>query len=240
MTFRRIDKHTTAIVLAGGAGSRMNLDKTKQKIEILGKSVLRRAVEPFEACSFIDEIIVVCRRGELQFAKSEMQGITKLSGIVIGGKTRAESAINGFSAIKDKSNGYVLIHDSARCLVSCRDIESVANAAYEHGCATASCLVYDTVKTVDNNGTIISTVPRETLRTVQTPQAFSCELYSRAVNRENIDFDSITDDNMLMENICATVYAVETDRSNIKITNPADIEYAEYILQKREKDSKIT
>ncbi len=229
--------YTTALILAAGVGSRMGSDKTKQTMNILGKSVLRRAVEPFEACRFVNEIILVCREDEFDFAKTETAGFSKVTKIVSGGKTRAESAINGFSHVGNKECGYVLIHDAARCLITCSDIEKIANAAYEHGCATASNLVSDTVKTVDESCVVTGTVPRVNLRTVQTPQAFENRLYSKAIESIGVPDESITDDNMLMERIGVDVYAVQTDCFNIKITNPSDIAYAEFIIGKREKNT---
>ena len=47
----------SAIVLAGGSGSRMKSDKAKQFIEVDGKPLIYYALRTFEA-SVVDEIIL--------------------------------------------------------------------------------------------------------------------------------------------------------------------------------------
>lgn len=232
---KKLDRpFTSAVILAAGSGSRMGMEKTKQIMTICGKTVLLRAVEVFERAACIDSIAVVCREEELEFVKRELSVIAKLESIVIGGKTRAESSRRGFMALSNKS-GYVLIHDAARCLVTESDIEAVASAAYEYGCATASNSVVDTVKTVDGN-IISGTLDRDSLRTVQTPQAFSCDIYSRAIENAEKFNKTVTDDNMLAEALGEKIYAVSTSDENIKITKPTDLGYAEYIIKRREEN----
>ena len=236
--FKANDKtFTTALILAGGSGTRLSADITKQKIEICGKSILRRSVEAFENTECVDRIIVVCREDEIEFAKEELNGISKLYAIEAGGNDRAESARKGFFRIPN-DQGFVLIHDAARCLISEEDISRVAFAAYQFGCATAAAYVTDTVKTVDDRGIISKTLNRCDLRAMQTPQAFSCRLYAEALKMAQQDGLSVTDDNMLLENIGAEIRTVITSRENIKITTVDDVGYAEYILRKREESEK--
>lgn len=227
---------TTAVILAAGSGTRMNLDKTKQQIKILGKTVLQRAVEAFDLSSFVDEIIVVCRASEEDFARAETKHFGKVKKVVKGGKTRAESSKIGFECIDDKSRGYVLIHDAARCLITTEDIGKIANAAYEHGCASASNYISDTLKNIDCNEYITGTVPREEVRTVQTPQAFFNPIIHRAFEACNDTLEHFTDDNMLVEKTGGSIVCVPTSKSNIKITTVDDIDYAEYIILKRQKN----
>ena len=67
-------KRTTAIILAAGCGSRMNMPLTKQRLEICGESVLRHTVRAFERASTVDDIIVVCRQDEISWAEGELSG----------------------------------------------------------------------------------------------------------------------------------------------------------------------
>ena len=89
-----------AVILAAGVGSRMGADTTKQRLLVGGISVLRRTLLAFEECEDVKSIVIVTREDEVEFAKSESCGITKLCKIVLGGKVRAESAYNGFKAIR--------------------------------------------------------------------------------------------------------------------------------------------
>lgn len=226
-----ISKKTAAIILAAGVGSRTGCKKTKQTIEILGKSVLKHTLLAFDEAKSVSELIVVCRYEERDFVNKELQSINTPSRVVNGGKCRAESAFFGFESISSDTE-FVLIHDAARCLVTPYEIDTVAKAVYEHKAATASTAVNDTVKRCEGMF-IKETVPRKNLRATQTPQAFSCEIYRRALNSVAVLDETITDDNMLAELIGIKPYCVETSASNIKITTSYDLELAEFILSKR-------
>lgn len=222
--------YITAIILAAGSGSRMGSDVTKQRILILGESVLKRSVRAFSSCEKIADIIVVCRSDELEWAREECADFLKVTTIVSGGNTRAESTKAGFCAISDKTE-YVAIHDAARCLITPENISSVIDAAILHGAATAGSRLTDTVKLTDN-GFIDSTLLRERLFCAQTPQIFSREIYSRALDGVKLD-ESITDDNMLAERLGIKIAVVDTGKSNIKLTTAEDIAIAEYIIERR-------
>ena len=234
MSFIGNKPYTVAIILAGGSGVRVGADRTKQKINICGVSILKRAVAPFENSSVIDEIIVVSKLGEEDFVKEETKDFKKVKNIVIGGKCRAESSIKGFLAVK-REDCCVLIHDAARCLVDEKDIEKVAFATYEHGAACAVCDVTNTIKAIDGNGFIISTQNREKLKAAQTPQGFSYPVMRRAVDEfllSGDDIEKITDDAMLAEYAGIRVICVNTSQNNIKITAKSDIDLAEYLITK--------
>lgn len=223
---------TTAIILAAGSGKRMENDKTKQTLFILGKTVLRRCIEAFENASCVDSIVVVYRDGELDFVNNECRFLTKPFTLVKGGKCRAESASLGFSAVSQDTD-YVMIHDAARCLVTADEIAAVLAAALEHGAATASRPITDTVKRCDETGKISATLPRSELRTVQTPQAFLKTVYSEALKSADVLSEAVTDDNMLVEGIGIKPYCVTTLSTNIKITAGEDIPLAEMIIRNR-------
>ena len=221
-----------AIILAAGVGSRMGGDKTKQRIILDGKSVLKRTLLAFDAARSVKEIIVVTREDEIEFARSEARGISKPVKVVVGGAFRAESARLGFLEVGDKID-LVAIHDAARCLVSPEMIDRVAEAADIHGCASAACRVHDTVKITDNNGFAVGTQDRASLMRAQTPQIFKRELYERAVVEVRID-ESITDDNSLVERIGERIFLVDTGNNNLKITEPSDIPMALGVIRDRE------
>ncbi len=219
-----------AVLLAGGSGTRMNLDCTKQRLIIKGESLLSRAVRAFEKCADITDIILVVKAEDMDFALSETSGkFSKLRRVVEGAKSRALSAKNGFSAI-DFPCDFVAVHDVARCLVKPEMITKVVLDAEKYGAASASSLVTDTVKGISPEGFALSTVNRNELRFAQTPQIFKYEFYLRALREVNIDDSSITDDNMLMERLGIPVFMTDTGKANIKITHAEDIGYAEYLL----------
>ena len=225
------EKRVCAIVLAAGVGERMQSETTKQRINILGRPVLYYALAAFEACDDIDDIVVVTRSDEIGFVTDTARGMEKVRSVITGGACRAESAMLGFAAIPD-GTAFVAIHDAARALITPENISAVVAGAMVSGAASAVSLVTDTIKVVDNNGVIVSTVDRATLRRAETPQIFSVELYRRAI--KNADMSAhITDDNMLLEHIGVAVSAVDVGRENVKITMPDDLRYAEFLLRGR-------
>lgn len=222
--------YVTAIILAAGSGTRMRCEKTKQQIEIAGKSILERTLGIFEECDLVNDIIIVARDTEIDFVKSVSKNISKLYKIVLGGSCRAESAKNGFLEISNESE-FVAIHDGARCFTTVETLDKVIRDAFTFGAATASSNVYDTVKEIDENGFIKFTHNRNSLRLVQTPQVFSAELYKRALNLSDIFDATITDDNMLLERLGVPVFCSDTDPDNIKITTEKDLSYARFLLE---------
>ena len=225
---------TAAVILAAGSGIRMNLNKTKQRLLICGKSVLRHSLEAYESASLVDSIIIVCRADEIEFAEQESKSLTKVKNIIIGGKTRAESAKLGFYSIFNDVD-FVAFHDAARCLITPEEIDAVILSARINGAATASTRVTDTIKECDADGKIYRSVPRENLRAVQTPQVFLTSLYKSGIENYSSD-NEITDDNMLVEKIGVKIAAVDTSSGNIKITTSADVALAEFIMMKRRKE----
>ena len=222
---------TSAIILAGGSGSRMNLPIPKQRLKIAGETVLERCLKIFQKAEKINDIILVSSSEVLDFSNAVAKKYDKVRKVVIGGNTRAESAKRGFEAL-DFECDLVAIHDASRCFVRNSDIEAVISDALKYGGATASTKITDTVKLTDGKGNIEKTVDRNELRAVQTPQVFKYDLYKIALSSVKCLDESITDDNSLFEKAGIAVHLTETDRNNIKITYKDDLEYAEFLLAK--------
>ena len=223
---------TVAVILAGGIGSRMGGAITKQRMMLGTLTVLQRTLRAFDTSQLTDKVCVVCRPEEIDELRSQAQKVTeKIVCFVNGGKNRAESAKNGYMACA-KFAETVVFHDACRSLVTPQEIDNVIAEAIKSGAASAVVPIFDTVKTLDENGNISGTVDRTGLRGASTPQAFSAPLYGRALESVS-ELCTVTDDNMLMEKIGMKVRAVEVSRENIKITTPSDIRYAEFILSER-------
>ena len=222
--------HVTALILAAGSGTRMGSEVPKHLIKILGESVIRRTARAFCEADSVDSVIVVCQSEYMDETKKEIEDLSKITAVVEGGKSRMKSASLGFSAIPECAD-IVAIHDAARCLITPEMINEVTAAARLHGAASAGALVHDTVKSACD-GYITSTIDRDGLFLAQTPQAFSVELYRRALGAAG-DVDRHTDDNGLIEELGVPIKCVNTGKTNIKLTTPEDLEYAEFLLMKR-------
>ena len=222
----------TAIILAAGQGSRMGLNITKQKALICGESVIKRSVRAFSNSDIIDSIIIVSRDDEIEWVKKELgYEFPKVSKIICGGKSRAESSAIGFFAVENSD--FVAIHDAARCLVTEEIIQKVVFAAFDRGAATASHSLTDSLKTIDSSRFINNNIDRNAAVCVQTPQVFSYDIYSKALSMFERD-ETVTDDNMLVEKTGQKIFCVDTGRENIKITTIEDISYAEYLINRRQ------
>jgi len=221
-----LKKLNSAIIAAGGRGTRFNSDRPKQFLELLGKPIIIHTLERFEQCAAIDEIVLVLPAEELNVFVpiAEAAKFTKLKKIVVGGATRAESVKKGLDAI-DGATEIVAVHDGARPLVSAREITKVVERAAETGAACLVAHVTDTVKTVEN-GSITATVDRANLRRALTPQAFRYDILRRAFDGADLGED-VTDECSLVERLGIEIAAVDGDARNIKITRPEDIVVAE-------------
>lgn len=229
--------YTSAVVLAGGVGSRMSSvdGKTKQLREICGTPVVIHTLRAFDACPHIRETVLVTREEEKDELSGliEHYGIKKVSRLITGGETRQASALCGFLAISKKAK-FVAIHDAARCLIRPEDIARVVTSAHAYRAATAASPVVNTVKAVTADGFVEKTLPRERLVHAETPQVFQTDLYRAAVYTAEKDGIDVTDDNMILEHIGQAVKVVNVGFENFKITSETDLYLAEVVLQRRE------
>jgi len=236
-SFLQKKRFNSAVILAAGKGTRFSETEAKQYAEIGGKPVLWYSALAFEKSDYIDEIIVVCPAQDVNRCRKMLSsnGIKKLTHVVPGGATRTESAKRGFEAVNPACE-YVAIHDAARCLVTPKMIEETFSSAYVYGAAAAASRVTDTLKKTDSKDVVQSTVDRENMWGVQTPQIFSADRYRAALYYAEQDRVTATDDCALCERIGLRVKMVDVGRTNIKITYPDDIVIAEAILAKRKKE----
>ncbi len=223
----------SAIVLAGGSGSRMQSDKAKQYMELCGVPVVVHALRTFEASDAVDEIVLVVRKEDMDYARAELvdrYGLKKVSGIVPGGKERFDSVLQGIQACGPSD--ILMIHDGARPFVTDRMIRASVEAAETYGACTVAVPVKDTIKVVDEDAFGIDTPDRKTLYQVQTPQTFQRELIREAHFRFGQDpRPGITDDTMLVEEYLGRrVKIVPGDYGNLKITTPEDMILAEALV----------
>lgn len=228
----------SAVILAGGSGTRVGGTTTKQMIEVCGTPLIVHTLQAFQNSEYINEIVVVAKRDELS-AYGDFRneyGLDKITKIVEGGATRQQSAKNGFDAINKKA-GYVAIHDGARALITQAQIKEVVMSAVAHGAAIAATRATDTIKYAEGLK-ISETLPRENIWLAQTPQVFKDEIYRAAVYTAQKDGYEGTDDASLVEKIGKNVYLVETGNENFKVTYKNDIMRAEQILMSRKENEK--
>ncbi len=222
----------SAVIVAAGSSKRMGSDKLMASLG--GMPVLLRTLKAFEASECVSEIVVVTRMekvGEIAGLCAE-SGISKISKVVAGGKTRMESSLIGVSAVKPDTK-LIAIHDAARPLVSGALIKRCVTAAASYMAAVPVIPSVDTLKAVGEDDRIVGTVDRETTFRVQTPQVFDAILIKGALTRAADKGMTLSDDSSAMDMTGFRTYAVAGEEDNIKITTPRDLMIAEVLLKSR-------
>ena len=217
---------SSVIVVAAGRGSRMLSDTKKQFMFLGDKPVVDYSIEFFTRCSFLDEIVLVVAKEDVEYCEKIMGD--KVSRVVEGGRTRQESVYNGLKNVNCKTD-VVIIHDAARPFVGLLDLEKLVSSAYDCGSATFGVFVKDTVKLKDDNVRTLQTLDRDKLIAVQTPQAFR---YSEILKAHEVAKEigyCGTDDTSLIERCGGATEIVVGSYFNIKITTKEDLVFADAI-----------
>ncbi len=224
-----------AIIAAAGSGQRMQgIDKILLKL--CDREVVSYSISAFDSAKCVDKIVVVCSKQNLSDIKALTQKMNLSTEIVAveGSSSRQKSVMCGLK----ESDGCdcVMIHDAARPMITAQAIDNLYNEVMvnKKKAAALGVKVKDTVKVVNESGIIVNTPKRETLFAVQTPQAFEIELYKKAAQQALDAGEEYTDDCQLVEALGSSVYIVNGDYKNIKITTPEDVITAENFLKERE------
>jgi 2-C-methyl-D-erythritol 4-phosphate cytidylyltransferase/2-C-methyl-D-erythritol 2,4-cyclodiphosphate synthase len=218
------------VVVAAGRGTRTGGDLPKQFRRIGGESMLRRALSTLVEHSLVDLVQPVIRAEDRDRFLAETAGIATLPP-AIGGATRQASVHAGLEALVPRQPELVLVHDAARPFATQALISRAIDAAAKTGAAVPGLPPADTVKRVTADGTVEATLARESLRLIQTPQAFAfaplLAAHRRAAAEGRLDF---TDDAALAEWAGLKVGVFAGEPGNIKLTHEEDFARAEAML----------
>ncbi len=220
-----------ALILASGTGSRMG-QKTcpKQFMEINGLPLFLYSVQTFENNALIDQIVIVTNKEEVERVKKicKEQKINKLINVVSGGETRKESVYNGLRSLKVEKDDIIVIHDSARPLVSDEIITKNIEECLKFGAVVTAIPAVDT--TVFGENDIIESMPdRSKVYVEQTPQTFKYDIILRAHEQTLGDLE-ITDDCKLVHHMGIPIHFVPGSHRNFKVTYKEDIDILKTFL----------
>ncbi len=218
-----------AAILAGGCGKRTGQDVPKQFLNVNEKPIIIYTLEVFEKHPNIDTIIVACLEGwdEILSAYAREFNITKLRGVVTGGRNVQESIGNIMSKLKDgcKSDDIVLIHDAIRPMVSQEIISDCIATCKEKGSGLAAVRCQETIVRTEDGMKGDKGIDRSEVMRVQTPQAY---LFGKALwaveEAERRDIKEEVYMNTLMIGLGETVYFSAGSNKNIKITTTEDVD----------------
>jgi len=215
----------TVIIACAGTGSRLKTSVPKQFSEICGKEMLAYSLEVFNKTIAVDQIIIGTLHKEKVSKIIEIFDMKKVSHITEGGATRNETIKK---ALEKATGDIILVHDAARPFITVDLVEKVIDKVKETGAAILATKAVDTIK-IAQAGIVKETTDRENTWLAQTPQAFTRELLEKS------QIYSGTDDASQVENI-AEVSIVESTRENFKITTIEDLEYANFLMSKKNKE----
>ena len=209
------------VVVAAGGGIRFGGPEPKQFLDLCGSTVLARSIRCLADHPDVEGVVVVLSRSEIGSAnETAIREIDGVVNVVEGGATRAESCLNGLRAAAGAA--CVLVHDAARPAASPELVDRVVQATLRHGAAIPVLPLRDTIKEVSPEGTVLQTPDRERLSAAQTPQGARTDWLIEALERSMSG--SVTDEASALEAAGRTVYVVEGDPGNLKITTLEDLE----------------
>ncbi|MGB7190321.1 MAG: 2-C-methyl-D-erythritol 4-phosphate cytidylyltransferase [Acidobacteriaceae bacterium] len=231
------------ILPAAGLGTRMApghapTSAPKQFLELGGIPILIHTLRAFAAAPQVAEMIVAVRAAEIERLTAQIReyGFAEKVRVVEGGDHRQQSVANALTTIHCNDDDIILVHDAVRPLIDAATIERTIRAVEKHDAAIVGLPAVDTIKQVERtaDGAIItSTIPREYIVRAQTPQGFRCALLKRAFAEAEADGFLGTDEASLVERAGAQVAVVQGSPANFKITQPGDLELAEFYLRRR-------
>ena len=223
-----------ALVPAAGSGRRFGGEVPKQYLSAAGKPLIAHALAALLAHPRIDGAVVALADGDPHWP-----GWTSLHGkpliACVGGNNRAESVLAALRALPEgvAEDALLLVHDAARPNLRAGDIDQLIAAAI--ACADGAILaapVRDTLKRAGESARIAATEPRERLWRALTPQAFRRDLLRRALEAAQVAGVAVTDEAMAVERLGLHPALVEGREDNLKVTTPADLALAEFLLSR--------
>ena len=217
------------VIVAGGSGQRMGSDIPKQFLTIEGKPIFLYSIDRFREAFTDIEIILVLPTAYHEFANEQLFefGYDKSHiQLVDGGSTRFHSVQNGLNKVSN--DAVVFIHDAVRCLLSVDLIYRCYDSCINKGSTVPVTKVRDSIRRLSPDGST-HIIPREELYSVQTPQTFFGKVIKEAFKQ---DYQPVfTDEASVLEYAGGEVHLVEGEESNIKITFPEDLLFAEFKIK---------
>jgi 2-C-methyl-D-erythritol 4-phosphate cytidylyltransferase len=219
------------VVPAAGRGTRFGAERPKQYMPLRGRPLLAWTLERLAACPEVRGLMVVLAADDAQWP-----GTSVIAGkpvrTTIGADQRSGSVLAGLRALPDSvcAADFVLVHDAARPCVASDDITRLVRLGMPAGGALLAAPLRDTLKRADASGRVLATEPRESRWRALTPQMFRrAELDAALADAAQAGI-AITDEAMAMERSGHRPLLVEGAESNIKVTTPADLLLAEFLL----------
>ncbi|HET8819178.1 MAG TPA: 2-C-methyl-D-erythritol 4-phosphate cytidylyltransferase [Xanthomonadaceae bacterium] len=224
-----------AIVPAAGRGARFGGDVPKQYLSIAGQPLVGHAIDAVLSDARVAGVVVAVAPDDTRWPGwTRRQGKPVVTSM--GGGERADSVLAALQALPAgvPDDALLLVHDAARPNLHPGDLSRLVDAALD--CPDGALLaapVRDTLKHADADGRSAGTEPRDTLWRALTPQAFRRDLLREALLRARAEGVVATDEAMAVERLGRHPRLVEGRDDNLKVTTPADLALADYLVVAR-------
>ena len=213
-----------AIIPAAGIGTRFKLNCPKQYLKIRDETILERVVNLFSTCHAIEKVVVVLHAKDHWWQTISFKNPHKIL-TTLGGDERVRSVLLGLDFLKDiaSEEDFVVVHDAARPCLKLDDVTRLMDAVKNHPVGGLLGLpVVDTLKKVNKQGDVESTVSRDELWYAQTPQCFRYALLKNAIEFALSKNKIVTDESSAIEYAGYYPKMVPGNPNNIKITFSED------------------
>ena len=212
-----------AVVAAAGRGNRLGAAVPKALVAVAGVPLVVHAVRTMRAAG-ADVVIVTAQPDFLD----DVAALVPDARVIAGGVLRQDSVALALRELPDEVD-VVLVHDAARGLAPVALAAAVIATVRAGADAVVPVLpVADTVKEVDVDGNVVTTVDRAHLRAVQTPQGFRRTVLQRA--HDEATGVEVTDDAAMVEALGLVVTTIPGAPLAMKVTTGADLAIAESLL----------
>ncbi len=214
----------------------------KQFLILDGLPILIHSLRAFAAVQRVTAIYVAVRKTEMERVQAQIAEYAAQYGfagrvhVVEGGDHRQDSVSHALAALPAGADDIVLVHDAVRPLIDVATIDRTIDAVVEHGAAIVGLPAVDTIKQVErtaHGALVTSTIPREYIVLAQTPQGFRFGLLQKVFAEAAADGFVGTDEASVVERAGLPVAVVHGSQVNLKITQPGDLELAEFYLRQR-------
>jgi len=220
-----------AVIVAAGRGTRLGGAGSKVLLPVAGRPLILHTLDRFAAAKEVDEAVLVAPADAVA-EYVELLRTSPPAGLAVavrpGGARRQDSVRAGLDALAADCE-VVVVHDGARPFASAGLIDRCVRESRPDRPVTAAVPARNTIKTVQD-GQVVETLPRERLWEIQTPQAFPVRVLRDAYEKAERDGVEATDDAMLVERLGMPVRVVEGSTTNLKVTYPEDLLFAETLV----------
>lgn len=220
--------NVSAVLLAGGAGTRMKQKLPKQFIKLQEKEIALYSFEALITHPQVKEVIVVCHKSYHEL----FQKIKTPKRVVFAppGIERQDSSFNGYQKVSSDID-LICVHDAARPFIHHKLLTQLFSFANNFGAAVLGLKSTSTLKLVNSEGFVDKTLDREMIFEAQTPQVGQVSLFKKAFDYVKENNICVTDEMSMLEVIGAQIKIVDGEKNNLKITTVEDLKFCEYLLK---------